>query len=183
MRKLLFLAAAVCLFSVAAFAQDKKSDYSGTWTLDVSKSKLGERSRIESMTMTVVQTATELAVTAETKRPAPPGDAPQGGRLGGGGMGGFGGGDGKTVYSLAGKETKVEIDGPNGKMPQALKATAEAGKLQLSKSTTFNGPMGEVNITTKENWELSADGNTLTVNREQTTPRGTNSTTMVFAKK
>ena len=42
--------------------------------------------------------------------------------------------------------------------------------------------MGEISVTTKETWELSADGKTLTVNREQTTPRGTNTSTMVFTK-
>lgn len=185
MRKLLFLTAAVCLLAVAAFAQDKKADYSGTWSLDVSKSKLDERARsIESMTMTVAQTETEISVTTETKRAAPPADAPQGGRPGGGmGRGGFGCGDGKTVYRLDGKETRAEIDGPNGKMPLALKANSDEGKLHLSRTSSFNGPMGEISITTKEPWELSAEGKTLTVNREQTTPRGTNSSTMVFAKK
>ncbi len=185
MRKVLFLTAAVCLFSIAAFAQDKKADYSGTWTLDVAKSTLGERARIEAMTMTVAQTAADITVTTETKRPAPPADAPRrGGGMGSGmGRGGFGGGDGKTVYSLGGKETKVEIDGPNGKMPQTLKATSDAGKLLLSKSTTFSAPTGDINITAKETWALSPDGKTLTVNREQSTPRGTNSTTLVFIKK
>ena len=184
MRKLLFLTAAVCLFSIAAFAQDRKANYSGTWTLDAGKSKLDDRSRnIESMTMTVAQTETEISVTTETKRAAPPPDAAQAMRPGGG-RGGFGGGgDGKTVYSLDGKETKVEIDGPNGKMPQALKAKSDAGKLQLSKSISFSGPNGDVTITTKETWEITADGKTLTVNRESSNPRGTNSLTMVFVKK
>lgn len=186
MRKLLFLTAAICLFSIAAFAQDKKADYSGTWSLDVSKSKLDERARnIESMTMTVAQTETEISVATETKRAAPPADAPQGGRPGGGmGRGGFGGGsDGKTVYCLDGKETKIDIDGPNGKMPQALKAKSDGGKLQLSKTISLSGPMGEISITTKETWELAVDGKNLTVIHEQSTPRGTNSSTMVFVKK
>ena len=185
MKRLLFLTAAVCLFSIAAFAQDKKADYSGTWSLDVSKSKLDERARnIESMTITVAQTETEISVATETKRAAPPADAPPGGRPGSGmGRGGFGGGDGKTVYSLDGKETKAEIEGPNGKMPQALKAKSEGGKLHLSKMSSFSGPMGEISITTKETWELAVDGKTLTVIREQSTPRGTNSSTMVFVKK
>ena len=129
MKKLLFLTAAVCMLAAAAFAQDKKgADFSGTWTLDVAKSKLDERMRVESMTMTVAQTPTELSVTTETKRPAPPADAPV--RPGGGGRGGFGG-DGKAVYSLEGKETKLEIDGPNGKIPQALKAKAEGNEAEF----------------------------------------------------
>lgn len=180
MKRLMFLAAALCLLSTAAFAQ--KANYAGSWTLDTSKSKLDERTRIESMTMTVAQTDTELKVTTATKRQAPPADAARPAGGGGMGRGGFGGGDGTTTYDLSGKETKIEIDGPNGKMPQALKAAAADGKLTLSKSSSFSGPMGEVTVTTKDTWELSADGKTLTVNRESTTPRGTNTSTMVFVK-
>ena len=178
MKKLLFFASLLCVFTISAFAQ--KANYAGTWNLDVAKSKLDERMRVESMSMTVVQTGTELKVTTATKRQAPPADGA--GRPGGGGMGRGGLGDGTTSYDLTGKETKVEIDGPNGKMPQALKATTDGGKLQLSKSMTMTTQMGEMTITTKETWGLSTDGKTLTVTREQSTPRGTNTSTMVFVK-
>lgn len=183
-----FLLACVSLvvFAFAVSAQDKPADYAGTWTLDVSKSKLDERMRVESMTLTVAQTDKEITVTSATKRPAPPANAPQGGgRPGGmgGGMGRMGGGDGTTVYSLDGKETKSEVEGPMGKTPVSLKAKSEGGKLNLSKASSFSGPMGEVTITTKETWELAADGKSLTVNREQSTPRGATSSTLVFSKK
>ena len=95
----------------------------------------------------------------------------------------MGAGDGTTKYTLDGKETKTEIDGPMGKMPQALTAKLEGGKLMLSKSSTVSSPMGEVTISTKESWSLAADGKTLTVVRDQTTPRGSTSSTMVFVKK
>lgn len=181
MKKLLFLAAAVAVFSFAAFGQ--KADYSGTWTLDVGKSKLDERARIESMTLTVAQTDKELKVETVTKRLAPPADAPQGGGRGMG-RGGFGGGDGTVTYSLDGKEIKAEIDGPMGKMPVTYTAKSETdGKLKLSSSRTINSPMGEALVTTKETWSLSSDGKALTVEREMSTPRGTNQSTMVFAKK
>lgn len=191
MKKLLFLTAAVCLFAISVFAQ--KTDFSGTWTLDVSKSKLDERARasIESMTMSVTQTDKELKVATVTKRVAPAAGAPAGtpgsGTGGGGGMGrggGFGSGDSANTYSLDGKETTVEVDGPNGKIPVKLKATIEAnGTAKLSSSRTFTTQMGDVTASTNESWSLSADGKTLTVSREQTTPRGTNSSTLVFAKK
>ncbi len=190
MKKLLFLAVVTCFLSMAAFAQ--KANYAGTWTLDAGKSKLDERSRnVESMTLIVTQTQTELSVTSTTKHSAAtlevPAGAPRppgGGGGGGGGMGrGMGAlGDGKTVYALDGKETKVDFEGPNGNIPQTLKAKAEGAKLHLSKSMTMSTPRGEMTISTKETWELGADGKTLTVNREQTTPRGTNTSTMVFTK-
>jgi hypothetical protein len=181
MKKFLTSAVFCFVFAVAAFAQT--ADFSGTWTLDVGKSQLGERSRIESMTLTVTQAANELKVETATKRQAPPADAPQGGMGRGMGRGGFGGGDGTVVYSLDGKETTVEMDGPNGKIPVKYKASVEGGKANLSSSRTFSGPMGDVSITTKETWSLSDGGKTLTVVREQSTPRGTMSTTMVFVKK
>ena len=174
MKKILFVAAALCLFSMAAFAQ--KANYAGTWTLDVSKSKLNERMRIESMTLTVAQTDKDLSVTTVTKRAAPPADAPAGR---GGGMGRGFGGDGTTVWVLDGKGAKFEIDSPMGKVPVALKAAADGGKLNLTRTVTTQ--MGD--MTTKETWELSPDGKTLTINREQPSRGGGTSTvTMVFTK-
>jgi hypothetical protein len=177
MRKVFLMAAALCLFSAAAYSQ-KATNYSGTWTLDVAKSTLDARMRIESMTMTVEQTAGELKVSTVTKRQAPPADAsrpaPPAGRSGPGEV--------TTTYDLSGRETKIEVDGPNGKTPQMLKAISETGKLTLSKVQNFSTPMGEMTQTTKEVWQLSPDGKTLTVNREQSSQRGSNSATMVFTK-
>ena len=169
--------------SISVAAQAKPTDFSGTWMLDIPKSQLNERMRIEAMTMTVAQTDKELKVTTETKRPAPAADAsanPGGGR----GMGGrFGGADGTVAYSLDGKETIVEMDGPNGKMPVKYKAILEAGKLNLSSTRNLSGPMGDITITSKDSWSLSPDGKTLTSVREQTTPRGSSTSTLVFVKK
>lgn len=169
-------AVAMFLFATTAMAQNTAPDFSGNWTLDIGKSKM--QMPVESMTMTVAQTATELTVTTATKRPAPPEGA--GGRGGRGGM--MGGGDGTFAYSLDGKEKTIQADGPMGPMPVALKAKAEDSKLKLSQTRTFNSPMGEVSMTTKETWSIDASG-VLTVSRESTTPRGTNSSTMVFTKK
>ena len=185
MKRFFFLAAMFAAFSIVGFAQ-KPTDFSGTWSLDIPKSQLDARMRVEGLTMTVAQTDKELKVTTETKRQAPPADTaaaagPNG--AGSGRMRGFGGGDGTVAYSLDGKETVVEIDGPNGKMPIKYKGSVEAGKANLSSVRSFSGPMGDVTITTKDAWTLSADGKTLTVVRESVSPRGTTSSTMVFAKK
>lgn len=183
MIKLFFAMVMFCLLSISAFAQNKAADYSGTWTLDMSKSKLDERARIESMTMTVAQTDKDIKVDSKTVRAARPEGAPGGTGGGMGRGGGFGNGDASTTYSLDGKETKVEQDSQIGKIPVTMKAKLEKGKLNLSTSRTFNGPNGAVTATTTEAWTLSEDGKTLTVAHEQTTPRGTNSSTMVFVKK
>jgi len=169
-----------CMSVVAANAQ-KAADFSGKWTLDVAKSKLGDRNSIESQTITVVQTAADIKIETATKRMAPPAGSPAG--PGGGGAGRMGGGgDTPMTYALDGKETKIERQGPNGSIPVMLKAKAEGSKLWLSQSMTFTTPNGEMTMTTKETWELGADGKSLTVTTERTTMGGTDSTTKVFSK-
>jgi hypothetical protein len=188
----------LCTLSAAAQGNKTTPNFGGTWNLDVAKSQLGERSNIESQALTVTQTATTLKVETSTKRTPPqtvnPGGMPAGSeagkpQMGGGGagrgMGGgrFGGGDVPWTYGLEGKETKGETQGPMGPMPVALNAKFDGPKLNLSRSSTFNGPNGEVLITTKEQWQLSADGKTLTINAERAGMRGTESTVRVYTKK
>ena len=108
--------------SAATASQAKTANFAGTWTLDVTKSKLGDRNSIESQTLTVTQTEKDITVATATKRLPPPADAPQGGGTGGGrpggGMGGMmGGGDGTKTYTLDGKEVKSETQGPQGSIP------------------------------------------------------------------
>lgn len=186
MKKLFFLTAVFCLCAVSAFAQEKTApakDFSGVWSLDVSKSKLDERARIESMTMTVAQAGKDLKVTTETKRQAPPADAAGGGGGGRGMGGGRGFGDGTNTYSLDGKETTTTRETQMGSIPTKHTASAEGNHVKIASSTTFTTPNGEMTSTSKETWTLSDDGKTLTVERESQSPRGTSSSTMVFAKK
>jgi hypothetical protein len=209
MKKLTLAVFAISVMAAAALAQGK-ANYSGTWSLDKEKSTFSGPMRPAGMTLTVAQTAKEIKVDTAVKRPdpnsmpagappaggppaggppagGPPAGAPGGGQgrgMGGRGMGGgFGMGDGSVTYSLEGKETTVEMDGPNGKMPVIYKGTQEAdGTLKLSTSRTFNGGMGEITMTTKETWTLSTDGKTLTIDRENTTPRGVQTSKLVFTK-
>ena len=174
---MIVLTLAFCMSVVGIYAQ--KADFSGKWTLDVAKSKLGERNNIESQTLTVTQTANDIKIDTATKRAAPPAGAPGGG--GGGGMGR--GGDGAATYMLDGKDVKSEVAGPGGAMvPVTTNGKIDGGKLVLSSSRTFTTPNGPITATSKETWELSADGKTLTVNSERTSPRGTDTTTKVFVK-
>lgn len=194
MKKLLFVAFTVGLLSFAAFAQS--GSYAGTWTLDAGRSKLDERMRVDSMTLTVAQTDKDITVTTATKRlppndgqagppPGGQGGPPPGGGMGGRGMGrgGMMGGDGSVTYSLDGKEVKTEVEGPMGKMPVTHKGSKAAdGSLKLSTSRTFSGPNGEVTMSTKDSWKLSNDGKTLTIERESSSPRGSSTSTLVFTK-
>lgn len=158
-------------------------DFSGKWALDVGKSKLDERQRIESMTLNVTQKEKELAAESEIKRTPPKDNMTPGGGRGGMGGGLAGTGPEKRTYSLDGKETTE--DNTSGGIPSSAKLKAQLkkdGTLNLSVTRKFNTPMGEAEATTKETWSLSADGKTLTIAREQTTPRGSFSSTMVLVK-
>jgi hypothetical protein len=171
----IIVAIATALISVtAAFSQT--ADYSGIWNLDVGKSELNERSRIEAMKMTVTQADGLLTVATETTRAAPAG--------GGMGRGGRAAalGDALFTYRLDGKETKAELASPMGIVPVKLKAKQDAGKLELTTTRTFDGPRGEVSMTMTEEWSRSSDGKTLTVKRESQSPRGKNKSTLVFTK-
>ncbi|MEO6654514.1 MAG: hypothetical protein ABIO36_00375 [Pyrinomonadaceae bacterium] len=182
MKKQFVLAAifSLLVFAVAVSAQ-KATDFSGTWNLAVAKSKLGDRNTIESQTMTVTQTATDLKVETATKRLPPPADAPAGGPPGGGRMGGgmMGGGDAPVTYILDGKEVKSEMQGGQGKMQVSTKAKIDGGKLEITRSITT--PMGD--RTTTEKWWLNADGTLTTESSRPNRDGGTDTTTKVFAKK
>ena len=189
MKKLSLALFAISMMAAAALAQGK-ANYSGTWQLDKEKSTLAGPMRADGMTMTVAQSAKEIKVDTVVKRPppmeVPGGGTPPAGFPGGSGRGmgrGFGMGDSSTTYSLDGKELKIEMDGPNGKMPVVYKGTQEAdGSLKLSSVRTFNGPNGAVTMTVKETWKLSADGKTVTIDRENTNPRGAQTSKLVFVK-
>jgi hypothetical protein len=207
MKKLTFLSAFIFVLSLSAFAQTK-TNFSGTWELDKANSKLDERmaKSIESQTLTVTQTDKEFTVAVKTKRtpppemnggdkPKPPADGaampPMGGGRGegmgrgqGGGRGGMmgGGQDATTTYSLDGKETTMQQESPMGQVPVTLKAKFDKDSLKVSRSSTFNGPMGEMTVSNKETYTLSADGKTLTVKRESESLRGSFSSESTYKK-
>ncbi len=190
MKKNFMFAAALMLLTMAISASAQKAtDFSGTWNLDLTKSKLSDREKasIESQTMVVTQTATDLKAETTTKRAAPPagapaggppaGGPPPGGRMGGGGM--MGGGDGTVSYALDGKEVKTEMSGQMGTMQISTKAKLDGGKLEITR--TIGTPMGD-RVTT-EKWWLNADGTLSVESQRPNRDGGTDTTTKVFVKK
>lgn len=184
MKKKVILTMVVSLFLAvaAASAQTAKTNFAGDWTLDVSKSKLPENARIESMTMKVTQTDKELKIERSTKR------APGNERGSGGGMGGMMRGDGAAqteTYSLDGKETSADFSGERGTGKEIRKATfTPDGKLSLTVTRNINGERGNFTIKTNETWELAdAAGNALKVTRYMETPRGATNAELYFTKK
>ena len=187
MKKNFVLAAFLSLFVLATVASAQKApvDFTGTWNLDLAKSKLTDREKttIESQKLTVTQTAADIKFELDTKRLAPPAGAPTGGGGAGGGGGRPGGGaaPGPQTFQL-GKETTVDQPMGQNTVPVKMGSKWDGSKLVLSTSRTFSGPNGEVTSTTKETWELGADGKWLTVNRESTNPQGTTTSTRIYSK-
>lgn len=175
MKKLLFLATALCFLSVPAVAQE--TNFSGKWVLDLSKSKLDERARITEQTITVTQSGADFKRETVSKRTPPPG-----GGQGMGGRGGFGGGDGTESLKLDGKEITVQVDSPMGPQPMTKKAEVKGGKLHITSTRRMNTPMGEFTVVTREEWSMSADGKTLTIKNSVESQRGTMTSEMVYGK-
>jgi hypothetical protein len=88
-----------------------------------------------------------------------------------------------ATYKLNGEETTVEMP---GRMPGTATLKAEwknGGKtLELTTVRHLNFQGNEVNVTTKENWELAENGQILKVHRTTESPRGTQEFSLVFKK-
>ena len=181
MKKNLVLAAlSLLVFTFAASAQ-KTADFSGTWNLDLAKSKLSEREKtsLESQTFTITQTSTNIKVDTATKRSAPAAEAPAGGPPGGRMGGGMGTPDGLATYTLDGSDVKSEMTTPMGSMQVSTKAKLDGGKLEITRTVTT--PMGDRAST--EKWSLGTDGNLSIESQRPNRDGGTDTTTKVYSKK
>lgn len=175
MKRLLFLSIVLFLSVVPALAQG--TNFSGTWVLDLSKSKPDERSRITEQTITVTHSGMDFKRDTVSKRSIPPGGGP-----GMGGRGGFGGGDGVENLTLDGKEVRSQVESQMGPTQMSKKAEVKNGSLHIATTRTIGTQMGEITFVTREEWILSSDGKTLTINNTVETPRG-NMTSMMFYNK
>jgi hypothetical protein len=198
MRKLLCALSLVSalVFSLAVHAAAPTS-FAGTWTLDKSKSQgLNQRiQNVESVSWTIAQTDKTISIEekiaggggpgggagAAPSGAPPAGGPPAGGGQGGPGRGGMGGGMmGPRTYNLDGTEVSGETG--RGKFVRTAKWANDGKTLELSSKSTFQGPEGEVSVTSTDKLELSADGKVLTVARHSESPRGPQDSTWVLNK-
>ena len=161
--KALWAAAFVVAFAIAASAQ-KTPDFSGTWTLDASKSEMPQRGGMGGgrmgggmgdMTVTITQTAAALTIDQKMGEMS------------------------RTItYKLDGSESTNA-----GMRGGEVKSTSkwDGDKLVTESTQTVNGPNGEMTIKSKEVRTLTADG-TMVVETTRETPRGTNTSKLVFKK-
>jgi chitinase len=150
------------LVSMVAMALAAAQNYAGTWALD--KSKSGELPRMwqnaDSIQMDVTQNDKTLGVTVK------------GGR-----------GDETLNYNLDGTPSTVDMGGRMpGKATLAAKVNAD-GSVELKTQREVNFQNNPVTLKTTEVWQLADGGKTLKVKRTSESPRGTQESNLVFAKR
>ena len=165
MKRFLIASSLICLLMMAAQAA-APTNFSGTWSLDKSKSEgLQGAMANADMTMTVTQDGKQLVV--ETKYSGGEREMPAQ----------------SLTYKLDGSETTADFTGR-----MAGKGTLKAkwmgdSALELHTVRNMNMQGNDVTMTSTEHWELADGGKTLKVHRTSESPRGTRETTLVFTKK
>ena len=168
--KPLALAAAL---AIAAFAPEppKPVNYSGSWTLDKSRSTglPAYYERVRSHRLEIDQRGWRLDVAVSVDIGAPTPDTM------------------RFVYAMDGKETraKTPVRGARGMMlvPTVMHATVSPDRqvhITIERDIDMNG--STFHAVSREDWQLAADGQTLTIHRADDTPRGTMRSDMVFAR-
>ena len=174
--------ACVLLAGVMSVSAAAPASFAGTWALDKAKSEglPPNAAALESLTLTVTQDAQQLTVDSKATMGS------QGEAAGGPGQGrgrGMGLYPQNSSYKLDGTETTADNPGGRGGTTTSKATWKDGGKtLELKRVSKFSFQGNDVTVTTTEDWTLSADGKTLTIKRTSESPRGTQSSTLVFNK-
>lgn len=155
--------ATIVFAAAVAVSGQTPPDFSGTWTLDASKSEMpqmgrmgGERmGRMGEMTLTIKQNAETLTIDQKM---------------------------GQMSRTLTYKLDGSESTNP-GMRGGEVKSTSkwDGDKLVTESTQTMNGPSGEMTIKSREVRSLAADG-TMLVEMTRETPRGTSTSKLIFRK-
>jgi len=161
MKKLSFIAGALCLLVTLVWAAAPAPDFSGTWSLDKAKSE-GLNQMMANADITWTITVADKALKKEVKGLR----APQ-----------------TENYKLDGSEVNEDVN--FGQMTMKAKRTAklmgEMLELKSVSSGEFNG--NAFTATTTQHLELADGGKTLKVHQTSESPRGTQESKLVFTKK
>jgi hypothetical protein len=152
MKKIIFLLTAV-FFATVVFAQ---TDFSGTWSLNTSKSKLGERS-FAPKSVTIVQTKADISI--ETKSEFQGEERIR-----------------KSKYTLDGKECTNK-----GFRDMDVKSNAVWSADKKTLTITSKVQMDNGDMTMKAVYKM--DGSNLVIDSSSSSPMGDRSETQVFDKK
>jgi hypothetical protein len=151
------VAAVVIPFTARA---QSKPDFSGTWTMDASKSDPAPQGRGGGGgggggSVTIKQTATDLAITSEGR-----------------------GGPQTMTYKLDGSESTNQVMGRGGAQEVKSKAKWDGSSLVIDTTRDFQG----MSITTHEVRKLDAGGKEMTVEMTTQTPQGEQKRKVIYTK-
>lgn len=158
------VAALVFAFSLAAASA--KADFSGTWTLDKTKSE-GLPASIKDQVLVVKQDGDKLSI--DSKLTTETGEQ-----------------NTTDAYMLDGKPADFTQKGPGGaegKGKRTAKWSADGNGLDVKEEVTFETPNGSLALDVTRKWTLSADGKTLTVEMSIASAMGSQQMKRVFVKK
>lgn len=161
-RSLLTLAAAVLLFSFASFPV--RTDYSGSWKLNESKSELGDYGgRFAPRKIKAEQKEESITIDRTAQS--------------------FNGGEATSTETISfdGKPSQTSVFGAAVKKSTA-KWSDDGQTLTISYTITFQRNGEPLEITGTEAWSLSADGKTLTLQTVSNSPQGELAMKMVYDK-
>ena len=165
-RNLMMAGVGLLVFACGLIGAAAKANFSGTWTLDKSKSE-GLPPAIKAQVMTVTQAEDKLTI--ESKMTTEQGDQTV-----------------SDVYTLDGKPADFTAKGPGGaegKGKRTAKWSADGNGIEVSEAITYEPPNGPVAVDVTRKWTLSADGNTLTIDMNIASPMGTQQIKRVLVKK
>jgi hypothetical protein len=149
---------------ISAFTFAQKTNYAGAWTLNESKSQLGEgRFRMAASKLNITQD--ENAITLERTAKGPNGED-------------F---SSKEKITLDGKES-VNTLMQNRTKKSVATWSADGKVLTINGTSVFERDGNTMEIKSVENYKISDDGNVLTIDVTSTSPRGERKQTLVYEK-
>ena len=161
--KLLVLASISMMFFIQVSAQTGKPDFTGTWTLNETKSDFGNAPfRMAASAMTVKQEGNNLTIERTIATP-----------------------DGQEMkmsgkYTLDGKETE-NVGMMDMKTKSKVNWAADNKSFTIASVTIFNMNGDSMEMKSTEVWNL--DGNGLKINATNTMPEGDMKTVLIYDKK
>lgn len=182
MKRFVLSAAIIAALGLAVMAASAATaaNFSGTWTLDKSKSQGLDQRLTNAESVTCVITQDDKSISIEWKVT---GGQPQGGP--GSGTGGGGGGMGRgpagpQTYTLDGKEATAEAMGGTNTTKATWSTDGKTLELSSVRAGNFNGT--DFKLTSTDKLSLSEDGKTLTIVRHRESARGAQDMTLVMTK-
>ena len=160
-RSMLVAFVTLAVLSLGALGTAAKTDFSGTWVLDIKQSE-GIWQGTE-QTLTVKQEGERIDVELKAK-------TPQGERTV------------KESYVPDGREVEFAPPGSLGKGKRTTKWTADGTGIEISDLYDVQTPEGVDTMKAWRKWTLSGEGQRLIIEQRAQTPNGLSQTKRVFVK-